>query len=120
MIKQQNANRPLRLPLKMGISKTSAFDFERLRYLGVPKLKNTVHAVSANRDDRVKVWFQVFRDHNEYTDQTKNGFLHDFVKYVKCCDQHNVGVESDIAVEIWERHLITQVRNNSLSVNSAR
>lgn len=119
MIKQ-NPNRPLRIPLKMGISKTTYFDFERLRYLGVPKIKNTVGGVSANRDDRVKVWFQVFRDHNEYTDQTKNGFLQDFVKYVKCCDQNNVAVESCIAVEIWERHLISQVRSHSMSVNSAR
>lgn len=120
MMKQQNNNRPLRLSLKMGISKTAYFDFERLRYLEVPRLKDIPKAKHANRDDRVNEWFEIFRDYNEYTDQTKNGFLHDFTKYVKFCDINNVEVESSIAVEIWERHLINQVRVHAISVNSAR
>lgn len=117
---QNNASRPLRLTLKMGISKIAYFDFERFRYLGIPKLKSIAEATFADRDDLVTKWFQIFSESNQYTDQTKNGYVQDFAKYVKFCDRNNIVPESAIAIEMWERHLINQVRIHSIAVNSAR
>jgi len=120
MSDQNNASRPLRLILKMGISKYAHFDFERFRYFGVPKLQDISKAEFADRDDLAGKWFRTFSDNNEYSDQTKSAYIQDFAKYVKFCDLNNVVPESAIAIEIWERHLIKQVQAHSMAVNSAR
>ncbi|HEY0921703.1 hypothetical protein [Rheinheimera pacifica] len=120
MSNQNNASRPLRLILKMGISKSAYFDFERFRYFGVPKLQDISKAKFADRDYLAGKWFRAFSDNNEYSDQTKSGYIQDFAKYVRFCDLNNVAPESAIAIEIWERHLIKQVQAHSMAVNSAR
>jgi hypothetical protein len=120
MTNQNGAFRPLRLSLKIGITKYAFFDFERFRYYGVPKLKDIPLAQFANRDCLAEKWFRAFSDNNEYSDQTKNGYIQDYAKYVRFCDLNKVAPESAIAIEIWERYLIKQVQTHSIAVNSAR
>ncbi|MEO9508589.1 MAG: hypothetical protein ABJG28_05335, partial [Nonlabens ulvanivorans] len=77
-------------------------------------------AAFADRDDLVYKWFRVFKENNEYSDRTLHGYIHDFIKYVRVCDESKIPPESEGAVTLWERHLVEQVRLNGMNVNSAR
>lgn len=110
----------LKIPLKTGIAKTTHFDFARFKYLGVPTKNRILDSILANRDDEVKRWFKYFQNDNEYSDSTKWGYIHDFIKFVRLCDKHRVIPASELAVIVWERHLVEQVRLEGMNINSAR
>ncbi|WP_444996703.1 hypothetical protein [Aliikangiella sp. IMCC44359] len=118
MIKDDAVN--LRISLKVGIAKHVAFDFSRFLYLGVPNSSDIKKSKSAGRDTLVKKWFERFDSNQEYTDQTKHGYIHDFVKYVRLIDSAQLYPESREAVELWEQHLVEKVRLSQMHVNSAR
>ena len=110
----------LRLELECGVASTTAVDFNRFRFRGVPVARNISMAALADRDDLVYKWFRVFKENNEYSDRTLHGYIHDFIKYIRVCDDSNIPPESEGAVTLWERHLVEQVRLNGMNVNSAR
>jgi hypothetical protein len=110
----------LKLPLKTGIAKIVNFDFERFRYMSVPSKANFSNSVIASREYDVERWFQYFKNENEYADTTKWGYIHDFIKFVRLCDELRLNPETEQAVIAWERHLVESVRLGSMHINSAR
>jgi len=110
----------LRLELEAGIATTSVIDFNRFRFYGVPVKHDIEKSINANRDALVEKWYQCFNNNNEYADRTLHGYIHDFIKFVRVCDEPKINPESKDAVILWERHLVEQVRLNGMKVNSAR
>ena len=106
--------------LRVGIAKTINFNFNRFRYIGVPKSFRLYSKTFANRDAQVYKWHTYITAHNEYTDSTKHSYLQDFVKYVEFSDLMKKQPESKEAVELWEQNLIEKVRMQQMHVNTAR
>ena len=106
--------------LQVGIAKTINFNFNRFRYIGVPKSFYLSSGVFANRDEQIRRWHYALSTNNEYTDPTKHSYLQDFAKYVKFSDLMKTPPESKEAVELWEQNLIEKVRMQQMHVNTAR
>jgi hypothetical protein len=110
----------LRLELESGVAERVFVDFNRLRYFNVPTKNNIKNSIFADRDEDVFRWHRCFKDSNEYSDRTLIGYIHDFTKFIRVCDQQKITPESKGAVILWERHLVEQVRLNGMNINSAR
>lgn len=113
-------NPDLVISLKIGISKYQNFDFNRFRYLGVPKKRDLNTAKFADRGDVVQRWFDTLNNNQEYSDQTKFGYFHDLTRYLSFTDSRLLDPESEDAANAWEQHLVEKVRLGSMMVNTAQ
>ncbi|MFC4700801.1 hypothetical protein ACFO4O_11575 [Glaciecola siphonariae] len=110
------------LKLNNGVSQFRTIDFARLRYRGVPGKKrcDLKTAKLLNRDNTVRRWFAFFKNTNDYRDTTKISYFNELIKYVRVCDLERIDFESEVAIVVFERHLVEQVRLGKINVNSAR
>ena len=108
------------LSLKIGIAKRQNFDFNRLRFFGVPRVRQLDTAIFADRDNLVSRWFQAIKNDNQYSDRTKFGYVNDLVRYVIFADSHKLELESEETIHAWEQYLVEKVRLGSVRVNTAQ
>lgn len=115
-------NQYLKLKVRKGVEQTAYLNFNRFRYVGVPKVKrlNDDNLISANRDTEVKSWFLAFSNANEYSDITLFGYFNDLSFYVALIDTTTYPLHSKEAVDRFEVTLVDHVRLGKHSIGWAR
>lgn len=112
----------LKLKVQNGVEQTANLNFNRFRYIGVPKskqLKNKTF-IFAERDLDVKHWFKAFATANDYSDTTLFGYFNDLCFYVALIDSTDYLLDSQVAVDFFEVTLVEHVRLGKHSVGWAR
>ncbi len=116
------SNQYLKLKVRKGVEQTAYLNFNRFRYVGVPKVKrlNDDDLIGANRDTEVKSWFLAFSNANEYSDITLFGYFNDLSFYVALIDTTTYPLHSKEAVDRFEATLVDHVRLGKHSIGCAR
>jgi hypothetical protein len=116
------SNSDLKLKVKNGVEQTAILNFNRFRYIGVPKSRqlDNENLIVANRDNQVRSWYVAFSNANDYSDVTLFGYFNDLSFYIALIDTNDFKPDSKEAVDLLEVTLVDHVRLGKHSIGWAR